>query len=120
MVVGAVISLLLAMLVGGSGVWTLRRGPGAGSDLNAAVSRLVAPTQIAAGVMLAAGGVVALAAPGRIGMLAVALGAIGAVSTVGVGSWQGARYASQRQAVGGCASGGGCAGCEQVCGENRG
>ena len=120
MVIGAAVSLLLALLIGGSGLWTLLRGSGSGGDLNAAVSRLVAPTQVAAGVMLAAGGAVALAAPGRVGVLALILGGIGAVGTVAAGSWQGARYAAQREAAGGCASGGGCAGCEQVCGENRG
>lgn len=119
MIVGAVISLLLAALIGGSGLWTLRRGSDPGSDLNAAVSRLVAPTQIAAGVMLAAGGMVALAAPGRTGLVALVLGGIGAVGTVAAGSWQGARYVAPRATGGGCDSGGGCAGCEQVCGENR-
>lgn len=118
LLVGAVISLLLAVLVGGSGVWTLLRGSAV--DVNAAVARLVAPTQVAAGVMLAAGGAVALAAPGRVGVLALILGGLGSIGTVAAGSWQGARYATRREGGAGCASGGGCAGCEQVCGESRG
>lgn len=119
MVVGAVVSLLLAVLIGGSGLWTLRRGAHPVGDLNAAVSRLVAPTQIAAAVMLGAGGIVALAAPGRTGVVALVLGAVGAVGTVAAGSWQGARYAAARATGAACGSEGGCAGCEQVCGENR-
>ena len=120
MVIGAAVSLLLALLIGGSGLWTLRRESGSDSGLHAAVSRLVAPTQVAAGVMLAAGGAVALTAPGRIGVLALVLGGIGALGTVAAGSWQGARYAAHREAAAGCASGGGCAGCEQVCRDGRG
>ena len=61
MVIGAVLSLLLAVLIGGSGLWTLaRRG---GIDVNDRALRAVAPTQIAAAVMLVAGGVAALTAP---------------------------------------------------------
>ena len=120
MVIAAVVSLLLAVLIGGSGLWSLRRGAGSARDVNATVSRLVAPTQAAAGVMLAAGGILALAVPGRTGLLALVLGGIGAVGTVAAGSWQGARYAVERDTAGGCRSGGGCGGCEQVCGENRG
>jgi len=119
MVVAAVISLLVAALVGGSGLWTMSRGS-TGGDVNTAVQRLVAPTQLAAAVMLTGGGVMALAAPGRAGVLALILGGIGAVVTVAVGSWRGAHYAVRRQAAGGCGSGGGCAGCELVCGQSPG
>ncbi|MEI7914081.1 MAG: hypothetical protein WCH82_04980 [Mycobacteriaceae bacterium] len=119
MVPSAVVSLLLAALIGGSGVWTMSRG-GSGGDVNTAVQRLVAPTQLAAAVMLAAGGIIALAAGGRIGLAALILGGIGALGTIGAGSWRGARYAAQREAASGCGSGSGCAGCEQVCGDSRG
>ncbi|MGI9125463.1 MAG: hypothetical protein ACR2JM_12040 [Mycobacterium sp.] len=114
MVIGAVVSLGLAVLIGGSGLWTLTRPPAA--DLTGQVVRAVAPTQIAAAVMLAAGGILALAAPERIGLIGLIVGAVGAIGTITAGSWQGARYAARRQSVGGCGSGGGCGGCAKVCG----
>lgn len=114
MVVAAVVCLGLAVLIGGSGLWTLRRP--APSDLTGKVLRAVAPTQVAAGVMLAAGGIVALSAPHRIGLMALVVSAVGAVATVGAGSVQGARYAESRQSSGGgCGSGAGCGGCAKVC-----
>ena len=53
MVIAAVLCLCLAALVGGTGLWTLTRRPPV--DLTGQVLRLVAPTQIAAAIMLAAG-----------------------------------------------------------------
>lgn len=114
MVVAAVLCLGLAALIGGSGLWTLTRTPA--EDLTGQVLRLVAPTQLAAAVMLAAGAVVALLAPGHVGTLGLILGVIGAVATVGAGSWQGARYAARRESAGGCESGGGCGACTRSCG----
>lgn len=116
MVVGAVVCLGLAVLIGGSGLWTLARR--AGVDLTSQVVRAVAPTQIAAAVMLAAGAIVALAAPGAIGTIGLVGGVIGAVGTIAAGSWQGARYAARREAAsgGGCGSSDGCGGCAKVCG----
>ena len=114
MVIGAVLSLGLAVLVGGTGLRTLRRGPG--TDVTGQIQRLIAPTQIAAAVMLAAGGIVALAAPAGIGLVGLIVGALGAIGTIGAGSWQGARYAARQQAsAGGCGSDAGCAGCSQLC-----
>lgn len=114
MVVGAVVCLVLAVLIGGSGVWSLTRTPA--TDLTGQVVRAVAPTQIAAAVMLAAGGVCALAAPPRIGLIGLIAGVIGAIGTIAAGSWQGARYAARREGAGGCGSGDGCGGCAKVCG----
>jgi hypothetical protein len=113
MVVAAVVCLGLAVLIGGSGLWTLRRPVPA--DLTGKVLRAVAPTQVAAGVMLAAGGIVGLAAPSRIGLIGLIVGVVGAVATVGAGSWQGARYAASQQG-GGCGSTDGCGGCAKMCG----
>ena len=114
MIVGAVVCLGLAALIGGTGLWTLRRpAPG---DLTGLVLRAVAPTQLAAGVMLAAGSVVALAAPQRIGLIALVCGIVGAVATLATGSWQSARYVERRQASGGCGSADGCGGCARICG----
>ena len=113
MVIGAMVSLGLAVLIGGSGAWALRRPA---TDLTSQVLRLVAPTQVAAAVMLAAGGVLALASPTRVGVIGLIGGAVGAVATVAAGSWQGARYAARKQAAAtGCGSAGVCAGCSQVC-----
>ncbi|WP_293310148.1 hypothetical protein [Mycolicibacterium sp.] len=114
MIIGAVLSLGLAVLIGGSGVWTLARRPA--TDLTSQVLRMVAPTQVAAGVMLAAGGILALAAAPRVGLIGLIVGAVGAVGTVVAGSWQGARYAARQEAAApGCGSGGGCGGCDSVC-----
>lgn len=121
MVVAAVVSLGLAVLIGGSGIWTLRRP--APADLNGQVQRAVAPTQVAAGVMLAAGGIMALVAPQSIGLIGLIVGLVGAIATVGAGSWQGARYATSRQSAGGCmsreGSGDGCGGCGKICGSSN-
>lgn len=114
MVVGAVLCLGLAVLIGGSGLWTLSRPPAA--DLTGQVVRMVAPVQLAGAIMLAAAGVVTLAAP-TLGPAALAAGALGAVATIAAGSWQGARYVARREAAGGCEAGGGCAGCtRRICG----
>lgn len=116
MVVAAVLCLCLAALIGGSGLWTLTRRPAA--DLTGQVVRLVAPTQVAAAIMLAAGAVVGLLAPARVATLALILGVAGAVATIGAGSWQGARYAARREARAGsqgCESGGGCGACTRSC-----
>lgn len=116
MTVGAVVCLALALLIGGSGLWTLAYRPGV--DLTAQVLRAVAPTQIAAAVMLAAGAILALAAPGTVGTIGLIGGVVGAVGTIAAGSWQGARYAARREAAAGpgCGSGDGCGGCTKVCG----
>lgn len=114
MVIGAWMCLLLAVLIGAAGVRTLSRRSSA--DLTAQVLRMVAPTQLAAAVMLAAGGVVALLAPARFGLPALVVGVAGAVGTVAAGSWQGARYAAARESAGGCGSEGGCGTCTKACG----
>ncbi|MCV7348126.1 hypothetical protein [Mycolicibacterium rhodesiae] len=112
MFIVGLVCLGMAVLVGGSGAWTLTRPPGA--DVTAQVTRAVAPTQLAAAVMLAAGGVVALAAPARTGLLVLIVCVIGALGTIGAGSWQGARYAARREAqASGCA--GSCASCTLSC-----
>ena len=75
--------------------------------------RAQAPTQLAAAVMLASGGAVALTAP-RTAVLVVIMCIVGAVGTVAAGSWQSARYAVRRQAAPvDCA--GNCAVCIRSC-----
>ena len=79
--------------------------------------RSVAPPQLAAAVMLAAGGTVALAAPQArdvAGRRVCRVCIVGAVGTVAAGSWQTARYALRRDATAaGC--GGDCAACTLAC-----
>lgn len=111
MFIVGVVCLGLAVLVGGSGAWTLTRPPG--TDVTAQVVRAVAPTQLAAAVMLAAGGVAALAAPADTGLLVLIVCVVGAVGTIAAGSWQGARYAARKQAEASCA--GSCASCSMSC-----
>lgn len=111
MLVVGVVCLCLAVLVGGSGVRTLTRPPSA--DVTAQVLRAVAPTQLAAAVMLIAGGSAALAAPPHTGLTVLIVCVLGAVGTVGAGSWQGARYAARREAEASCA--GSCASCTLSC-----
>ena len=113
MIIGGVVCLALAVLVGGSGLFAIRRAPG--PDVTSQVLRAMAPTQLAAAVMLAAGGVVALASPARVGLLVLIVCVVGAVGTVAAGSWQGARYAARREATAGCGGDGGCTGCTKVC-----
>jgi hypothetical protein len=111
MLVVGVVCLCMAVLIGGSGVWTLTRPPAA--DVTGQVLRAVAPTQLAAAVMLAAGGSAALAAPPRTALTVVIVCVLGAVGTVAAGSWQGARYAARREAEASCA--GSCASCTLSC-----
>lgn len=111
MLIAGVVCLALAVLVGGSGLWTMNRPA---TDLTSEVMRAVAPTQLAAALMLAAGGVTALAAPSSTGLIVLSVCALGAVGTIGAGSWQGARYAARREATStGCA--GSCTSCVRSC-----
>jgi hypothetical protein len=75
------------------------------------VLRAVAPTQLAAAVMLAAGGVVALAARADTALFVVIVCVIGAISTVAAGCWQSAKAVARQEAT----AGGGCAGACQTC-----
>ena len=67
-------------------------------DYDRLVLRAVAPTQLAAAVMLAAGGVVALSTRPATGLLVVIVCVVGAVSTVAVGCWQSAKVVARGQA----------------------
>ncbi|WP_422743519.1 hypothetical protein ACN27E_18065 [Mycobacterium sp. WMMD1722] len=89
MVIAAALCLIAALAIGGTGGWLLTR-PHGGDPLRLSL-RAVAPTQFAAAVMLAAGGIVGLAAPPVTGMLAVIACVIGAVGTVAAGCWQSAK-----------------------------
>ncbi|BBZ11401.1 hypothetical protein [Mycobacterium branderi] len=107
MLIAGLLCMGIAIACAALGLWSLSRPrPG---DTAAQVTRSVAPTQLAAAVMLAAGGAVALAGPRPAGGVLVGVCVVGAVGTVAAGSWQSARYALRRQAtpalcVGDCAA----------------
>lgn len=115
MLIAAVLCLCAAAATAGVAAWSLNRPYAA--DPVRQVLRAVAPTQFAAAAMLAAGGVVALAAPAQMGLLVLVVCVIGAVGTVAAGCWQSAKLVAakeaeqeaRREAGGGCA--GSCASC---------
>jgi hypothetical protein len=119
MLIAAVLCLCAAAATAGLGVWLLTR-PKSG-DYVRQILRGVAPIQLAAAAMLAAGGAVALAAKPQTGLLVVIVCVIGAISTVAAGCWQSAKVvaASAAQSTGepsstvGC--GGTCATCTLSC-----
>ena len=111
MLIAAVLSLCAAVATAALGLWSLAR-PRA-DDLVGQVLRAVAPTQLAAAAMLAAGGAVALAAPPHTGVLVLVVCAVGAVGTVAAGCYQNARLVAQREAATSCP--GGCASCTLSC-----
>lgn len=96
------------------GSWSLCHTPTA--DPTALALRAMAPTQLAAAVMLAAGGVVAVAAPGHTALMVVIVCIAGAVGTLAAGSWQSAQYALRRETASPTANCvGSCAVCTQAC-----
>jgi hypothetical protein len=112
MLIAGVVCLCAAFVSAAFGLWTLSRPRVA--DVNQMVLRAVAPTQLAAAVMLAAGGVVAMATPPHMGLIVVIVCVLGAIGTVAAGSWQGARFAVSQQEPADCA--GSCAACTLSCG----
>jgi hypothetical protein len=113
MLIAGVVCLCAAVVSAAFGLWTLSR-PRA-TDVNQLVLRAVAPTQLAAAVMLAAGGVVALATPPHTGLLVVIVCVLGAIGTVAAGSWQGARFAVSHQEPAPADCAGSCAACVLSC-----
>ena len=112
MLIAAVLCLCAAVAVAAAGGWLLTR-PRAGDPVDQLL-RAVVPTQLAAAVMLAAGGVVALSARPETAMLVVIVYVIGAVSTVAAGCWQSAKVVVARRGEGaGCD--GACASCTLSC-----
>ncbi|WP_099025817.1 hypothetical protein [Mycolicibacterium palauense] len=124
MQIAGVLALVVAALSALTGLWTLSR-PRHGdvpADVPADVTgglrdrvlRAVAPTQLAAALILTVGGVVALAGPPRVALVVFVVAVLGAVGTVAAGCWQAARYALRQQALSAAASdcdGSGCASC---------
>jgi hypothetical protein len=111
MLIAAVLSLCAAAVTAALGLWSLTR-PRAGDPVGQ-VLRAVAPTQLAAAVMLSAGGAVALAAPPHTGVLMLGVCVVGAVGTVAAGCYQNARIVAQQEAAASCS--GVCASCTLSC-----
>jgi hypothetical protein len=114
MLIAAVLCLGAAVATAGLGVWLLTR-PQSG-DYVRQILRGVAPIQLAAAVMLAAGGAVALSAKPQTGLVVIIVCVVGAISTVAAGCWQSAKVVARDeagQASGAC--GGACATCTLSC-----
>jgi hypothetical protein len=112
MLIVAVLCLCAAVATAAVGLWSMARPVTA--DPVQQVLRAVVPTQLAAAVMLAAGGVVALAAPRQTGVLALVVCVVGAVGTVAAGCYQSAKVVARREtAEASCA--GSCASCTLSC-----
>ncbi len=117
MLVPAVLSLCAAVVTAALGVWSLRRRPSA--DFVQQVLRAVAPTQLAAAVMLAAGGAVALSARPTTALVVLAVSVAGAIGTVAAGCWQSAKAVTRentRQAAASGSCGSACGSCTLSCG----
>ena len=115
MLIAAVLCLCAAVATAAVGLWLLTR-PRSGDPVRQ-VLRAVAPTQLAAAVMLTAGGVVALSAHPDTGVLVVIVCVVGAVGTVAAGCWQSAKVVARDQARTPVAAGceGACASCTLSC-----
>lgn len=112
MLIAGVLCMCAAVASAGFGAWSLARNQGL--DTTALALRAMAPTQLSAAVMLAAGGLVALAAAPRTALVVLIVCVAGSLGTLAAGSWQSARFA-MRQATVAPACGGSCAGCTQSC-----
>jgi hypothetical protein len=118
MLIAAVLCLCAAVGIAALGGWLLAR-PDPQDPVRQAL-RAVAPTQLAAAAMLAAGGAVALSTPSGAWAIVV-MCAVGAVTTVAAGCWQsakalavvGATSAAAQEKVGDC--GRTCASCTLSC-----
>ncbi len=112
MLIAGVLCMCAAVASAGFGTWSLAHNQNL--DPTALALRSMAPTQLAAAVMLAAGGAVALAASPHTALVVLIVCVAGAMGTLAAGSWQSARFAVRQQAAApGC--GGNCAGCTQAC-----
>jgi hypothetical protein len=119
MLIAGVLCVCAAVVSAGFGTWSLSHGPVPSPvDTTALALRAVAPTQLAAAIMLAAGGLVALVASPNTALVVLIVCVAGALGTLAAGSWQSARFALRREAAGSdrqddCE--GDCAGCILSC-----
>jgi hypothetical protein len=115
MLIAGVLCVCAAVISAGFGTWSLAHAPSV--DTNQAALRAMAPTQLAAAVMLTAGGVVALAAAPHTALVVVIVCVAGALGTLAAGSLQSARFVLRREApsYGPAACAGNCAVCTLSC-----
>jgi hypothetical protein len=115
MLIAGVLCVCAAVVSAGFGTWSLSYSSAPDLvDTTALALRAMAPTQLAAAVMLTAGGLVALVAAPHTALVVVIVCVAGALGTLAAGSWQSARFALRREATEAdravdCA--GNCAGC---------
>lgn len=114
MLIAAVLTLCLSAAVAAVALFALSREQPA--DPVRQVLRAVAPTQLAAAVMLAAGGAIALAAPAQIAVVLLVMCVVGALGTVAAGCYQSAKAVARREAATSSADcAGACASCTLSC-----
>ena len=80
--------------------------------------RAMAPGQLAAGIMLAVGGLVVLVKPSGIAVVIAALCITGAVGTLAASAWQSARFVMRREKLA-VDCGNDCASCILSCGRTE-
>jgi hypothetical protein len=116
MLIAGVLCMWAAVVAAGFGTWSLSHAPTVDTTQTAAL-RAMAPTQLAAAVMLTAGGVVALIAAPHTALVVVIVCVAGAFGTLAAGSWQSARFVLRREAAGfePAACAGNCAVCTLSC-----
>ncbi|HTX97956.1 MAG TPA: hypothetical protein VME67_25880 [Mycobacterium sp.] len=112
MLIAGVLCMGAAVASAGFGTWSLTHNHQL--DATALALRSMAPTQLAAAVMLAAGGVVALAASPHTALVVLIVCVAGALGTLAAGSLQGARFALRRQTAAPDRAGN-CVGCTRSC-----
>jgi hypothetical protein len=118
MLIAGVLCVCAAVASTGFGTWSLAHAHN--GDPTQLALRAMAPTQLAAAVMLAAGGAVALAASAHTALMLLVVCVAGALGTLAAGSWQSARYVLRPETSGATASGaadcaGDCAACTLSC-----
>jgi hypothetical protein len=115
MLIAGVLCMCAAVVSACFGTWSLSQAPPV--DTTQAALRAMAPTQLAAAVMLTAGGVVALLASPHTALAVVIVCVAGAFGTLAAGSWQSARFVLRREASGlqPAACAGNCAVCTLSC-----
>ena len=110
--IAGVLCMCAAVASAGFGTWSLSHSQTV--DTTQMALRAMAPTQLAAAVMLAVGGAVALAASPHTALVVLIVCVAGALGTLATGSWQSARFALRQEvAAPGCS--GNCAVCTQSC-----
>jgi hypothetical protein len=112
MLIAGVVCMCVAVASAGFGTWSLSHSQTV--DITQMALRAMAPTQLAAAVMLAVGGAVALAGYPHTALVVLIVCVAGALGTLATGSWQSARFALRQEvAAPGCS--GNCAVCTQSC-----